>query len=88
MPDGPAPPSPPSLPASLSLLSLTSSHTLSPSFTHAAEVFAKRTQNHCVLDVRANSSAPHNVLIFSMSDDWVNALILTVFALEDEQKTY
>ena len=81
MPDGPAPPSPPSLSLPQS------SHTLSPSFTHAAEVFAKRTQNHCVLDVRANSSAPHNVLIFSMSDDWVNAF-LTVFALEGEQKPH
>ena len=80
------PPYLPLSPYSLSL-SLTSSHTLSPSFTLAAEVFAKRTQNHCVLDVRANSSAPHNVLIFSMSDDWVIAL-LTVFALEDEQKPY
>ena len=37
MPDGPA-------------LSFARSHTLSPSLTHATEVFAKRTQNHCVLD--------------------------------------
>ena len=47
----PPPPLMPDGPALLALsLPLSLVHTLSSSLTQAAEVFAKRTQNHCVLD--------------------------------------